>query len=160
MFFDVWRMVSTIHATSIRIYVRTFRNDRPKKRDLLSRKIRIWGLGSHFDVIVKKSVARKLRRIVLLHCTSETCRFHFWEIRKPFISMLSGFFDAPTTHKPIICVFWWHQDIAKITRHMKSFSGILFWRISKMENDNGGTFEKGRAARWLQAIQTNQTIGK
>ena len=50
----------------------------------LSRKVReksgfgVWGvLGAMFVVNVKKRVARKLRRIILLHSEIVTCRIHF-----------------------------------------------------------------------------------
>ena len=49
-----------------------------------------WGLGAIFVVHVNQSIARKLRRLILLHFWLVTCRFHFGKTRKPLICLFSG----------------------------------------------------------------------
>ena len=48
------------------------------------------GLGSHFDCEYNEKIARKLRRIILLHFGLLTLWIHDWKARKHFISMVLG----------------------------------------------------------------------
>ena len=57
------------------------------------RKIRIWGLGGlgvMSIVNLKKRLAQKVRRIILLHLGRVTFRIHFGKARKVITFMLFG----------------------------------------------------------------------
>ena len=78
------------------------------------------GLGGIAIVSFKKRVARKLRRIILLHFRLEPFRFHFGKTRKPFIFMVFGILDVPSASQTNHFKFSIHHISPNISRILKA----------------------------------------
>ena len=63
----------------------------------------VW--GAIYTVNIIKRIARKLRRIILLHFGQVTFRFDYWKTLKPLMFMIWGFSDVPMTPKNQVFLF-------------------------------------------------------
>ena len=103
-----------------------------------SGQIAFWGSGGLggmrdiFTVNIMKGIARKLRRIVLLHFGLITFRSHYWKTLNPSCSWFRDFRTWPWAAKPILLIFWRHHDI--ITHPRKNTN--RFWEILFVEISN------------------------
>ena len=99
----------------------------PKIRNEL-RICSLGGEGVIFIVNIIKRMARKLRRIILLHLGFS---ISFWETPNPFICMIFGYLGVSRTPKPNLIYLRRHQDMAnnsrKIPKHFQTYIYIYIY---------------------------------
>ena len=87
----------------------------------------VWGVwGTNFTVNLKKRVAQKLRRTILLHFRLIPFRCLFGKTRKPIIIMIFGFLDESMTPKTNYSNF----GDTKILQKNKKSRRIIFGKYS------------------------------
>ena len=93
------------------------------------------GSGAIFIVNIIQRLARKLRRIILLHLGITTFRFHYGRTLKLLIFMILGFSGVSMTPKPIIFHLWRPQDTPNNSRKSPShFQKYSFWKCQHLGN--------------------------
>ena len=109
--------------------------------------------GSGGSFLVKR-IARKLRRIILLHFGLVTFRFHYWKTLKSLIFMISGFLGVTMCSKTNIVYLWRHQDTPNNSRKYRRIDGnILFLEISKLWNTKSlEVVEKTRTEQFRRSV--------
>ena len=100
-----------------------------------------------------KRIAKKLRRVILLHLGFATFRFHHGRTRKPFIFMMFGSLDVSMGPETNMIHPWRHQDTLQNTRNTRPFFQIWFSELSKSwKSEILETLEKTRAAKSLRSV--------